>query len=80
MPTPRWSGKGPNSRAFAEAQRLVVVAIEEEGRLHPGVLPLGWSEPDFASQLEDTASRSDPVRKAAAKAALVPAGRGRPSP
>jgi predicted pyridoxine 5'-phosphate oxidase superfamily flavin-nucleotide-binding protein len=51
--------EGPELESFAGAQRLVRVTAEE-GRWHPAALPVPWSEPDFASQLEDTGSWPDP--------------------
>jgi predicted pyridoxine 5'-phosphate oxidase superfamily flavin-nucleotide-binding protein len=52
--------EGPELEGFTGAQRLVVVTVEE-GRLRRGALAFEWSEPDFASQLEDTGSWSDPT-------------------
>jgi len=44
---------GPAVEGFAGAQRLVRVEIEE-GLWTPGALPLRWSAPEFAPQLEAT--------------------------
>lgn len=46
---------GDELAAFEGAQRLVRIVVEE-GRLHTAALPLRWSAPDFARQLEDTGS------------------------
>ena len=46
-----WDGSDVD--AYAGAQRLVVVAVED-ARLRRGALPIAWSEPEFARQLDDT--------------------------
>jgi predicted pyridoxine 5'-phosphate oxidase superfamily flavin-nucleotide-binding protein len=46
---------GPEVEAFAGAQRLLRVHIDES-RWLPGALPLRWSAPKYASQLEATGS------------------------
>ncbi len=52
--------EGPELESFAGAQRLLVVTVEKALR-RPGALPLRWSEPEFASQLEDTGAWVDPL-------------------
>lgn len=46
-----WDGE--ELAGFEGAQRLVRITVEE-GRRHVAALPLAWSEPDFARQLDDT--------------------------
>jgi predicted pyridoxine 5'-phosphate oxidase superfamily flavin-nucleotide-binding protein len=45
--------EGPEVESYAGAQRLLVVTVDL-GILHAGALPLRWSPPEYASQLEDT--------------------------
>ena len=44
---------GPQVQAFAGAQRLLRVTVDE-GVWMPAVLPLRWSAPEFAPQLAET--------------------------
>jgi predicted pyridoxine 5'-phosphate oxidase superfamily flavin-nucleotide-binding protein len=46
-----WDGE--ELAGFEGAQRLVRITVDE-GRRHVAALPLAWSEPDFARQLDDT--------------------------
>ncbi len=53
-----WDGE--ELASFAGAQRLVRITLEE-GRRHVAALPVSWSEPDFARQLDDTGSWPEPA-------------------
>ena len=49
---------GPRVQAYAGAQRLVRVTVDE-GVWMPALLPLRWSPPEFASQLAETGDWND---------------------
>jgi hypothetical protein len=46
-----WDGE--ELAGFEGAQRLVRITVEE-GCRHVAAMPVAWSEPDFARQLDDT--------------------------